>query len=65
MTSKEIKALTREELNLKISEISGVIRKEKDKFYADKALIKKLTKDLQLLVKEFNRRNYGLIILHK
>ena len=62
MTSKEIKALTREELNLKIDETVKSIQKENNALNK-KGNYKELRKDLSKLIKEFNKRGYGIWIL--
>jgi hypothetical protein len=65
MHTKDIKKMTREDLELKLEEVTKIIEREGNSFNRNKEVYNQARKDLSKIAKEFNKRNYGIIILHK
>ena len=65
MHTREIKVMTQEDLELKLEEVTKIIKREGNALNRNKEVYNQARKDLSKLAKEINRRNYGIIILHK
>jgi hypothetical protein len=65
MHTKDIKKMTREDLELKLEEVTKIIEREGNSFNRNNEVYSQARKDLSKIAKEFNKRNYGIIILHK
>jgi hypothetical protein len=57
--------MTREDLELKLEEVTKIIEREGNSFNRNNEVYNQARKDLSKIAKEFNKRNYGIIILHK
>lgn len=65
MHTKEIKTMTQEDLELKLEEVTKIIKREGNALNRNKEVYNQARKDLSKLAKEVNKRKYGIIILHK
>ena len=65
MHTKEIKTMTQEDLELKLEEVTKIIKREGNALNRNKEVYNQARKDLSKLAKEVNKRKYGRIILHK